>query len=137
MTYFEFMSVLPVLIVEDDDIDAEYLLRRLRKKGLKHIQRVDDGTKALQYVRDYPARLPLLVFLDINLPNLSGHDVLHMLEQMQVGESVYIVVVTTSDDDEDRTRVQGTLARNYYLKHHLHGKPECINETLDAYMSSL
>ena len=96
------------LIVDDCEADR-YLLRRLLKRaGWFHtIHETGDGHRALELIRihaedctDEPGGCRrLVVFLDVNMPGLSGFDVLEACEQMLPIEGGTVVILFTSSDD--------------------------------------
>jgi len=98
-----------ILLVEDNHQDEFLILRNLKKVGMVNpIDVVRDGQQALDYVfceGEFVARdnsLPILVLLDINLPRVSGLDVLEKLRADPRTKSMPVVMLTSSDDDSDR-----------------------------------
>ena len=101
-----------ILLVEDNHQDEALILRALRKINLAN--RVDvarDGQQALDYLtgsgdfadrRDAP--LPSFVMLDINLPRLSGLEVLARLRADPRTRLLPVVIMTSSDEERDRLR---------------------------------
>jgi len=104
------MSHGKVLLVEDNRQDEALILRALRKINLANeIVVVRDGQQALDFLlgtgefsdrRD--AELPVFVMLDINLPRLSGLEVLASLRAAPRTRLLPVVIMTSSDEDEDR-----------------------------------
>ena len=102
------MSV-TILLVEDDENDAFFLTRALKRVGvLNPIQRVCDGRQALEYFRgggkygdrnQYP--IPGLVLLDLKLPYVTGLDVLNWFRHQDQFTSAKVVVVSASEDRDD------------------------------------
>ncbi len=77
-----------VLVVEDNADDRELLLRQLRKTGMSdHVKFISDGKEALNFLTA-PDPLPVAqelvaIFLDLNLPSLSGLDLLRALRECE------------------------------------------------------
>ena len=112
-----------VLLVEDNDDDVELTLRAFEKSKLKNqIIVTKDGKEALDYLfadgkyNNRNAReLPNLILLDINLPKLSGLEVLKRIRENDVTRFVPVVMLTTSDETQDV--VTGyRLGSNSYIK---------------------
>jgi len=112
-----------VLLVEDNDDDVELTLRAFEKSDLKSkVEVTKDGKQALDYLfakGDYSARnvtdVPNLILLDINLPKLSGLDVLKEIRSHETTQFVPVVLLTTSDEYQDV--VTGyQLGSNSYIK---------------------
>ena len=99
-----------VLLVEDNHQDELLTLRTLRKVNLTNqIDVVRDGQQALDYLfaqgefaRRDAANLPVVVLLDINLPRVSGLDVLAWLRADPRTRLLPVVILTSSDEDRDR-----------------------------------
>lgn len=79
-----------------------------------------DGLDALSYVQtladDDSAALPVLILLDLNLPKISGIDVLKQLRNSSRAGRIPVIVVTSSSAEVDRTAVQDLGADAYFQK---------------------
>lgn len=110
-----------VLMVEDDAGDVELTKEALKESKLcMNLRVVDDGEKALRYVRkqapyDGAAR-PDLVILDLNLPKVDGREVLQQLKNDPALKAIPVVVVTTSDLEADIQKTYGLGANCYVTK---------------------
>jgi CheY-like chemotaxis protein len=98
-----------VLLVEDNQSDAEMTMRALdRANFLNKVYWVHDGVEALDFVRctgryetrDFQQR-PKLILLDLNLPRLSGLNVLRELKASDQTCTIPIVVMTSSNQEKD------------------------------------
>ena len=99
-----------VLLVEDDPADVELTREGLKdSKMLVHLDTVDDGIKAMQYLRrEAPytdARRPDLIILDLNLPRKDGRDIQRCYEwgancwiTKPIGLKEFIKIVETIQD---------------------------------------
>lgn len=95
-----------VLLVEDDPGDVELTREMmLQSKLLVDIDVVEDGVKALAYLRREPpyadAPEPDLVLLDLNLPLRDGREVLNDIKGDDRLKHIPVVVLTTSEAEED------------------------------------
>lgn len=103
-----------VLLVEDNPADVR-LTREAMKEGrlLNNLHVVSDGEQAVQFLKQQPpyecAPRPDLILLDLNLPKKSGRDVLAEIKEMPSLMSIPVVVLTTSQADED-------VAETYQLR---------------------
>jgi CheY-like chemotaxis protein len=84
---------------------------------------VEDGQEALDYLggagkfadRDqYP--LPAVVFLDLKLPFISGHEVLAWIRRQKQLESTVVIVLTSSNEASDLSRCYALGANSYLVK---------------------
>jgi two-component system response regulator len=120
----------PILLVEDNADDRELTVRELRKyRVVNDIVTAEDGVEALERLFGAgvaPGELPELVILDLNLPKLSGREVLQRLRTDPSTRTIPIIVLTTSGDDRDMVESL-QLGVNGYV-----GKPVTFNEFADA-----
>jgi len=79
------------LIIDDDDM-ARYVLKRLLSQLHCEITEMPNGRDGLQAARDLQ---PEIVFLDLNMPNMSGAEVLVRLKEDPVTANIPVVVVTS------------------------------------------
>jgi CheY-like chemotaxis protein len=98
------MNALPttILLIEDDLVYARLIEKNFRRAGVANqILHIFDGTKALAHLfeRGEAAKAePTLVLLDLNLPDMSGIDILARIKQDPVLSRVPVVILTTSND---------------------------------------
>jgi CheY-like chemotaxis protein len=113
-----------ILVVEDNEDDAFFMTRVLREMGVVNpVQIVEDGQQAVDYLagkRAYADRsqypLPMIVFLDLKLPFISGHDVLGWIRRQPEFEKLVVVVLTSSNEPIDLTRAYRAGANSYIVK---------------------
>jgi len=119
------MTTKPViLLVEDNDDDAELTLMAFKAARISNsVVRVRDGVEALDYLfgrRSYAGRdlndLPGVVLLDLNLPRLGGLDVLAAIRAGDHIKHLPVVVLTSSDEEEDRLAAYSRYANSYVRK---------------------
>jgi len=99
-----------ILLVEDNDQDEKLILRALHKVNLANqVDVARDGQQALDYLfasGEFSQRaglpLPTVVLLDINLPRISGLDVLKRLRADSRTHLLPVVMLTSSDEEQDR-----------------------------------
>jgi two-component system response regulator len=113
-----------ILLVEDDSNDALITQKFLRKAGITHrIIHVNDGREAMNYLtgkKPFTDRLtcplPVLILLDLKLPNYNGFDVLTWLLTNPALAKIPVVVLTGSIYPEDRKRATDLGAVGYQIK---------------------
>lgn len=111
-----------ILLVEDDPGHARLVMKNLRRAGVTHqVVWVDDGLRAVELLlrqgayRQDAAPLPDLVLLDLNLPGLSGIQVLAQLRSRERTRNLPVAMLTTSDQPEEILRCV-ELGCNAYLR---------------------
>ncbi len=110
-----------ILLVEDNRGDVDLTREALRDSRISHELRVvGDGEEALAYLRrtgEYrSARRPDVVFLDLNLPKKDGREVLGEIKADPVLRRLPVVVLTSSQAQEDISRVYDLHANCYVTK---------------------
>lgn len=109
-----------VLLVEDEDLHALFVEKSLRNHKQTTLDRVRDGLEALDYVKRsgqyHDRRRPNLVLLDLQMPRMSGHEVLRTLKTDEDLKTIPVVVLTTSDAEEDRGRAYRLNVNSYLVK---------------------
>jgi CheY-like chemotaxis protein len=112
-----------ILIVEDNPQDELLMLRALRRANLANrIDVVRDGQQALDYLfatGEYATRseaMPAVVLLDIGLPRLSGLQVLARLRDDPRTRLLPVVILTSSDEEQDRLKSYESGANSFVRK---------------------
>ena len=110
-----------LLLVEDEDAHAMIVERSfLGGGGRATMDRVHDGVEAVAYVRrlgEFANRpRPDLILLDLNLPRMHGHEVLRTLKADDDLKMIPVVVLTTSNAEQDRRKAYGLHANGYLVK---------------------
>jgi chemotaxis family two-component system response regulator Rcp1 len=110
-----------VLLVEDNPGDVRLTREALKDAKLcSNVHVVEDGAAALDYLyrRDPYAQAlrPDLILLDLNLPKKNGREVLFQIKQDQVLKSIPVVILTTSQAEEDILRAYDLHANCYVSK---------------------
>jgi two-component system, chemotaxis family, response regulator Rcp1 len=114
-------GALGVLLVEDDPGDVMIAREALSAAKLDtRLDVVSDGVEAMDYLRrkgDYAeAERPDLILLDLNLPRMSGHEVLAEVKSDPTLRRIPIVVLTTSSSEADVTKSYDLHANVYVPK---------------------
>jgi len=108
-----------ILLVEDDPGDVVLIRESFQDhKVANELTVVSDGVQALAFLRregEYAtARRPGLVLLDLNLPRMNGIEVLEQIKGDPALATIPVVVLTTSDSEDDIVRSY-TLHANAYI----------------------
>ena len=114
-------SPIEILLVEDNPGDVRLTQEALKEgKVRNHLCVVDDGAKAVDYLfRRGPyagAPRPDLILLDLNLPRMDGREVLRLIKAEASLRSIPIVVLTTSQADEDVVKAYDLHVNCYITK---------------------
>jgi two-component system response regulator len=128
------MDLRTILLVEDNPDDEALTLRALRKNNIRNeVVVAHDGVEALDYLfgtGTFAGRnvelLPQVVLLDLKLPKLDGLSVLRKLRADQRTKMLPIVILTSSNEEQDRL-VGYDLGANSYVR-----KPVDFNQFIEA-----
>src|SRR5512145_461027 len=102
-------GIFDLVLVEDNPSDAELILRALRKQSINNSCKViSDGAEALDFLfcrGNYMGRnidhQPIVVFLDLKLPKVSGLEVLGAMRSEPKTANIPVVVLTSSQEETD------------------------------------
>jgi CheY-like chemotaxis protein len=115
------LTVIDVLLVEDDPGDALMTQEAFEHHKIRNsLHIVKDGVEALEFLRregQYEnAPRPGLILLDLNLPRKDGREVLSEVKADAELRSIPVVVLTTSEAEEDILRSYSLYANAYVTK---------------------
>src|SRR5438552_2718781 len=113
-----------ILIAENNVADAFLLRRAFRKADLPYQLRfVSDGQEALNYLQGSPPYTdrdifpkPALLLLDLDMPHVTGFDILRWLKANPPFNQLPVVVLSSSAAETDKTLAATLGARAYYVK---------------------
>jgi CheY-like chemotaxis protein len=110
-----------VLLVEDDPGDVLMTQEAFEEHKVRNsLNVVSDGVEALAYLRregeHADAPRPDLILLDLNLPRVDGREVLQVIKNDEDLRRIPVVVLTTSQADEDILRSYSLHANAYVTK---------------------
>lgn len=123
-----------ILLVEDNSDDEALTLRALKKNNIKNeVVVARDGVEALDYLfgrGTYADRnldeMPQVVLLDLKLPKVDGLEVLRQLRANGRTRLLPVVILTSSNEEQDRINGYG-LGANSYVR-----KPVDFNQFMEA-----
>ncbi|MGW6932344.1 response regulator [Lentzea sp. NPDC054927] len=115
------LNVIDVLLVEDDPGDALMTQEAFEHHKIRNtLHVVKDGVEALEFLRRQGryenAPRPGLILLDLNLPRKDGREVLSEVKADAELRSIPVVVLTTSEAEEDVLRSYSLYANAYVTK---------------------
>ncbi len=112
-----------ILLVEDNAMDVDLTLNALKREAPSlriHVAR--DGEEALEFLKHFDNGLPTaddlpkLILLDLNIPKITGIDVLRTIKENPVTKIIPVVVLSSSKDDEDILKSYALGANSYIQK---------------------
>jgi CheY-like chemotaxis protein len=110
-------SLKPILLVEDDTVDAMTVKRALNDLHVVNaLIRVLNGEQALEYLQNRANAEPCVVLLDLNMPKMNGVEFLKIVKADDRLRCIPVVVLTTSKADQDRFECFNCSAAGYIIK---------------------
>jgi CheY-like chemotaxis protein len=112
------MNLCPILYIEDEENDVLFMRRALAESGIPNpLHVVPDGKQAIAYLRNAPAEnYPCFVLLDLNLPLVSGFEVLDWIRQQPNSRDLPVFVLSSSNQASDVQRATELGATSYVVK---------------------
>jgi len=108
---------LTILMVEDDDVDAQGMKRSFQKRRIGNtIIRAHDGLEALELLRTGEIPLPFIILLDLQMPRMNGLEFLSQIREDEVLQSSVVFVLTTSQAEEDIAAAFNKQIAGYFVK---------------------
>ena len=113
-----------ILLVEDNADDEVLTLRALKKNNIRNeVIVARDGSEALDYLfgtgihagRNLSV-MPQIILLDLKLPKLDGFEVLNRVRASEITKLLPVVILTTSNEDQDRIRGYDLGANSFVRK---------------------
>lgn len=101
-----------ILVVEDNDLNRRLFCDVLKSQGFA-VEPVADGRDALDKARSF---VPNLIIMDIQLPNISGLDLIEAAKADKVLRSIPVLAVTAYAGKGDEERIRAAGADNYLAK---------------------
>jgi CheY-like chemotaxis protein len=117
------VNAVEIVMIEDDEGHARLIERNIRRAGVNNtILPFRDGTSALAYLfgtdgtGEASAKRHLLILLDLNLPDMTGIDILEKVKANPHTKRSPVVVLTTTDDQREIQRCYDLGANVYITK---------------------
>ena len=109
---------LNILLVEDDEVDVMNVRRAFERNNVSNpLYVAGNGLEALEMLRDGTVpRERRLILLDLNMPKMNGIEFLQALRADPDLSSAPVVVLTTSNDDQDKLDAYRHNVAGYLLK---------------------
>ncbi len=115
---------IPILLVEDDDVDVETIVRAFEENKITNpLYVTGDGEEALDFLRHEgyyrdpeESPQPGIILLDINMPIMNGIEFLQVVKNDDNLKSIPVIVLTTSKEENDRVESFRLSVAGYIVK---------------------
>lgn len=131
-----------ILLVDDDDVAAESVMRSLRRAGVDlPVVWAEDGQAALDVLTCKPgapsAPRPRLILLDLNMPRMNGFEFLEAVRADAALREEVVFVLTTSSADSDLNRAYNENVAGYMVKSAVGPQFAKLVHLLDGYSRAI
>jgi len=107
----------PILLVEDDRVDTMTVKRALKDLNVTNpLVHVLNGEEALGHLTSEGNRRPCIILLDLNMPRMSGIEFLKIIKDDDELKRIPVVVLTISQDTQDKFETFGLSIAGYIVK---------------------
>ncbi len=115
---------IPILLVEDDDVDAENVARAFKKNKMTNpLYITGNGEEALAFLRrkdpytdSAKSPRPGIILLDLNMPVMNGIEFLKVVKADDDLKRIPVIVLTTSHEENDRVESFKLSVAGYIIK---------------------
>ena len=130
-----------ILLVEDDDVDAEMVVRGFRNHRIENpITTAENGIEGLKILRRNGRERfskPFLTLLDLNMPAMNGFEFLDELRDDALLRDSIVFVLTTSNAETDRARSYAKNVAGYIVKSDVGPSFKKAVELIDHYWTTV
>ncbi len=123
-----------ILLVEDDDVDAQGVIRSFSKRRIGNdIIRARDGLEALELLESGKIQKPYLILLDLQMPRMNGKEFLKAIREDHALKTSVIFVLTTSKADTDIASSFEKNVAGYFVKDDVGANFSNMIDVLEGY----
>jgi CheY-like chemotaxis protein len=123
-----------IMVIDDDDDDRKLFCRALGQVSDISCLRASNGKEALDYLANPDNSVPEVIFLDINMPVMTGWEFLTKIKQNQRMRDVPVIIFSTSSNKRDINIAYDLGAESYCVKP---DEPEDLKKMLGLVTSNI
>ena len=126
----------PILLVEDDSVDAMMVSRALKELEVPNkLIHHENGEEALAFLKDDKLTKPCIILLDLNMPRMGGLEFLGIVKKDAQLKTIPIVILTTSSEHQDLHTSFSHSVAGYMIKPVDYNKFVKMMESISSYWS--
>ena len=123
-----------ILLIEDDQVDMMMVTRALKEIGVTNqLVHRENGEDALNFLGDENSDKPCLILLDLNMLIMNGIEFLQAVKKDEKLRGLPVVVLTTSDDQQDKLNSFNLGVAGYIPKPVAYRQFVEVMRSIDAY----
>lgn len=125
---------IPILLVEDDQVDVMTVNRALKEIHVTNpVVNVENGEEALKYLRNPDNVQPCIILLDLNMPIMNGIEFLEVAKHDAQLRGIPVIVLTTSEEQQDKVHSFDLGVAGYMAKPVDYRQFVEVMRSIDAY----
>ncbi len=101
-----------IALIEDDQFIQDFVSGKLIEAGYA-VTVCSDGEAAVGHIIE---QIPDVVLLDLDLPNLSGHEILKVLQVEESTKNIPVIIFSNNDDPDLKEKMIAAGAKDFYMK---------------------
>ena len=106
-----------ILLVEDDKVDAMTVKRSLKELHISNrLHTTENGEEALAFLKNPEHEKPCIILLDLNMPKMSGIELLKIIKSDENLKIIPVIVLTTSKEEQDKVETFNLGIAGYIVK---------------------
>ena len=110
-------SIKSILLIEDDIVDVMSVKRALKDINVTNpLYHVENGVKALEFLRDKEKPRPTIILLDLNMPKMGGIEFLSVMKKDEKIRRIPVIILTTSQAEYDKIQSYDLGVAGYMIK---------------------
>jgi CheY-like chemotaxis protein len=103
-----------ILVVDDDEMNRELMVTVLNRTGYRTIEAIN-GNQALTMAA---SQAPVLILLDIRMPDISGYEVCSRLKADPITQAIKVIILSAYENDTERQNAMNAGADDFIPKMH-------------------
>ena len=112
----EIADDMEIVLIEDNEDDAERILRFLRRNYSNPVRHIIDGADAVKFLLLESDSRKKLILLDLVLPSVDGLEIFHMIKAEPEERCLQVVLLVSSLKAKDILQAQGICPDGYMIK---------------------
>lgn len=127
-----------IFLIDDDELEVIWLKRQIASLDKKcNVIHASDGEQALKLLLAHEIPRPNIIFLDINMPKMDGHEFLEKLREDPVYKGSVVFMMTSSEAQIDRQKAYDKNVAGYLLKSFDANSENKIGALIQCYCESV
>lgn len=130
------MIAFRVLVVDDDDDDRDFLREALERAGVEPVLTLPAAQDVFTYLQsvERDEDLPRLIITDLNMPGITGYELLQALRPMNRYQRIPVIICSTSNHFADITKCAAAGAKKYIPKPNNYAGYEKVSVVMKQYV---